>query len=164
VAINQFQARILFRNLDQSIKARRSAQPLKLVAHVKSDIGEAHPEKLELHLRNLVTTGTIDQFFKDRLADHPDYDMVIEITNPDQISYQTRYVPKVPPKVVKSARKKLDEMFNRRDASKVVFSRKSQADIKPEDWISPMFMKGKGQFDEDGDEAIRSLTFVTAAS
>ena len=78
---------------------------MKLVAHVKSDIGEAHPEKLELHLRTLVTAGTIDQFFKERLADHRDYDMVIEINNPDQISYQTRYVPKVPPKLAKSKEK-----------------------------------------------------------
>jgi hypothetical protein len=158
--LNQFMMRIMFRNLDLAIRNSKT----KLIAHLASDIGDAHPHKLEKHLRALIDSSQkdIDDYFRARLADHPPYDMVITPKHPDQMSYQTRFVPKVPQKFVKSARKKLAEMFTRKHPGRkngTAFSRKFQKDIKPEDWISPAFMKGKGpgRVDLDGDELLRML-------
>jgi len=54
--------------------------------------------------------GVLDDFFRTRMKDHPAYDLEITMKDPNQMSYQTKYVPTVPAKFEAGAVKKLAQM------------------------------------------------------
>jgi hypothetical protein len=150
--LNQFHMRMLSRYKDLSIR-RCEPQPV-FSTHIASDMMEADPEKLELWMSDAARAGTLDAFFRERLDGYPNYDLEIATKDPNQMSCQTRYVPTIPAKFEKGAEKKFATMT---DPGLNQWACKSAGDITEHDWVSPLFMKGKGRFDDDGDEMLRAL-------
>ena len=143
--LNHFHCRIVFRYINMNLT---DTVP-KSVSNTNYELDMPEPEQLELMLRNLTDSELLD-YVSQRMNGYPNDDLRIQMKNPDGLAYHTKYIPEVPKKFEKSAKKKIAEM-----TSDGRFSLKSQC--ASDDWVSPMFFKGKRRFDDDGDELLRTL-------
>lgn len=151
--LNQFHVRMIMRYADLSIRGCRS-EPRLVAPVVSASLDEADPVKLELYLSDMARTGSLDAWIAERLKNAPSGEMHIQLKDPTTPAFKTKYVPTVPAKFVKAARKKLDNMLN--DGSQR-FTRLAPSDITSRHWVSPMFMKDKGRVDSEGLQVLRTL-------
>ena len=145
--LNMFHTRILWRYVSMGFE--NNTVSICRILQSSIDQMEAHPDKLETYLRSLNHKEKV-RYIKDRFVGFVFPELEIEMTQ--NIPYQTRQIPDVSAKLVKSARKAITK-----SAEKGHIEVKAKYDS--EDWVSPMFFKMKpGRFDEDGDPNCRKLT------